>query len=1428
MSTNHNTKNLFEAFSFRGGCFHERMSGVVRSVPFLTGMALAAVLGLMFALSTSAFAFGGGGGGGSAPVSKITKLNNPVTKPVDEVAGVKAPVVDPKDSPAIEPDEETAGLPKSDGKPAKTNDKTGTLGDEVAGAGEPEEKIPEVDGLTANEPEEDAPATKDPADKLDSKSEETEDEAAETGVPGDETARAGGPADEPGDESLGDKTATKPDDDGNDDNFAEGDIVAATVGFATSYSEAREGDDVELQVVLSKPLPRTITLRLVPQYGTASVDGDIVSLPGAVTFSPGATMASVNFTIVDDSVVESHETITFALRKGDEPRALSGSDSKYVRTISPGRHTVTIFDNDGTENGQTVEVDKGPVVIHKREYAPRARTTKVLLPVARPNVDDAIIRFATLVSEAEEGDALKLQVQLSKPLSQPVTLTLMEAKHGGGPADIINPSGGFPLRVTFSPGETRKVLNLMVVDDEQSEGTEMVMYDLAGGGRLPDGVRFGMPRIHFVTIIDDDDAGMNQIPEDETQEIKDSVDKPDAKSGDEVVSADNGITTTVTTEYKERCDGIFELAEYLCLSEGDIVATSVVASMVIDGEHVGDLRTEQYTYGIGSRVAYTLSDGSITVTRLPAVLDDTTVVTTSGVASGGDTGVHVPWGIGDHIDLINNADIDDMDYGIKSVHDGMGELDIVNNGRILNVKKNAIYATHTGERDLRIRAENNRDDGLVSEIVSLADGIFAQHDGEGHVLVHVASGARIVSKEGSGVYVEHEGKGDVDVFIQGEVRGDETGVSVVRGDKTKRYVEIVVGPEAEVYGGSSGIQTSTNEAHLTIDVSGKVLGAEGVAIDIGSRGDFVHNILILRPGYDLDGTVVGRGDIKLSRPRFPGTFEVPVFDLSLEKFGDFDFNAFSTEGYWVLTGKMDEDRAFARVNARGVLRFSDADFRMKHERNRFLSPDMLEIAGSNYLRGNFANRGDIVFVQEGNDASLTDASLEITGNYRPGEREYSDVVFNVDFARGKANELVIFGDVEERNAKKRDSQHVSMRVLDELKLGGESPVLITAHKYAQADDFEGEETIGAFNYVLEHEAVGAVLPVPSDELDGYIDNMRREVEDYYDNLYDDIVDRYDVFNLTEEEYKVYREELDAYYEAYYEALDNVSAKGSFGYHTWRFVKDKLSDTAVKTSQIADEVSDSIETPPANNPDKKTELGLWGEQSGSRTTIGLNALATRLMGGDMVVGTSVSRNFSTSNNVNVEGQITALVANWERKGFYVGGQTRYARFTSDVSTDRLSVVRNNDGTGINASVDLGYRFAFPFSRVDFEVSPQMQLTWSRVNFDDFIGPHGELVSLEDGDLVTGRLGLLWNGEWQGAGGFGQVYGSMRLRGAVDGRTAVNISGVSIASERKGLSVDGRLGLSYEWDEGYAVHGEVSALRDEDVDEIRADLGVRIDF
>ena len=87
--TNRNTENLFSTFllllrgrcSLRGGCLRGCGSDVVHRAPLLTGLALAVVLGVTFALSTTALALGGGGGGGgSAPAPKIAKFADPVAK----------------------------------------------------------------------------------------------------------------------------------------------------------------------------------------------------------------------------------------------------------------------------------------------------------------------------------------------------------------------------------------------------------------------------------------------------------------------------------------------------------------------------------------------------------------------------------------------------------------------------------------------------------------------------------------------------------------------------------------------------------------------------------------------------------------------------------------------------------------------------------------------------------------------------------------------------------------------------------------------------------------------------------------------------------------------------------------------------------------------------------------------------------------------------------------------------------------------------------------------------------------------------------------------------------------------------------------------------------------------------------------------------
>ena len=755
-----------------------------------------------------------------------------------------------------------------------------------------------------------------------------------------------------------------------------------------------------------------------------------------------------------------------------------------------------------------------------------------------------------------------------------------------------------------------------------------------------------------------------------------------------------------------------------------------------------------------------------------------TTVTASGnfIGGGEGAGVSVLRTDSSDFNLVNNADISNVDYGIRvtrgSLGNPSGDLNVVNNGRITDVKQNGIDVT-------------------------ISDG--------GNLLVSTNS---VTKGNNVGVYARHNGSGNI---------------------------SLSVGPEASVSGGGyeSGYGIHAHHAgsgRIRIDIAGSVLGLNGrdaVYMSGGTRHE-----LALRPGFVLDGKPVVSspddgarlGVLTLDQPHADSSVSSGFLNLGAEEFRGFRrFNVESERrwgensapGHWEVTGEASEEEAFGSAGVGGNLRFSNVNFKMakrdddpretvwhihdergyrverikgawgdNYRHFRVRGEGILEIVGSNRLRGSLINRGRIVFASVGEDDSLV-----VTEDHRGF---IAELAFNVGADEWDEDKLTIEG-----NNSLVAGMDVFVNAPEDVSdsFPDKSPVLIQVHGYAQANDFVGEQTIGAFDYVLEYNTVGDVVSLP---------------------VYEDF------------------------------SVDD------FGFHTWHFRQDGLSSFAENSSDVPDAVSDSVTDD--FDRDENPEGGIWAEQYclraplepgasadvGSRAHddhdrihFGFDIPAVNFMGGDVMVGTSMVQGFSTSliskGSIGVESHAAALTASWQSPGgFYADGQTRYVRFSSDISTEGLSLVKDNEGAGVSASVEAGYRFAVPVGGVDFLLSPQMELIWSRVGFDDFVGPRGELVSLEDGDLVKGRLGLSWDGEWRAAGGSGRVYGRVNLRGALDGKTAVNVSGVSIASERNDLSVDGRLGVAYEWDEVHAVYGEAVVLSRDGEDEVRANLGARIDF
>ena len=808
------------------------------------------------------------------------------------------------------------------------------------------------------------------------------------------------------------------------------------------------------------------------------------------------------------------------------------------------------------------------------------------------------------------------------------------------------------------------------------------------------------------------------------------------------------------------------------------------------------------------------------------------IVNRGSITNARADGIYTDRSGGGAIEISSQREIDARRRGIDATHNGGGNINIANGAIIGHSTASGVTVTggDTGIRAKRgsgaagnIRIVNGAavsgGTATGSAVTGGKYGIHVRHDGNagdieivnGAVEGATATGSTVTGTSGHGVFVDHNGtEGGVRIVNEGTITGGKDGVRVAHEGSAKDVIRIESRHNSEIRGRDAGIHVRHNDdGAIEIDLSGTVssvdeddnVDADGNAIDMESDGT---KTLILRSGFSLGGNVVSGGEgkevLKLER-RADDT--VGGGTLDLDKFSDFEEFRKVDPGTWTVTGgaaDTDDDDAESRVPRNtfavasittGNLRFSDATFGVSDSMD-IGADTVLEIAGDNKFVGTLFTDGNILFARRGEDDLL-----EISEVYRGS----GGLTFHVGPDGWDDDKLTVKGRV--RGSTRREVELDTPGGADVFD-GENSPVLIEAHGVSNPNSFVGTKTFGMRSYVL----------TPNDRTGG-----GRE---------------------------------------------------------WRFIKED-SSSSPPVRRIAPTLSrlmlpERTPVPAVPEPGGGSSAGeqsglglrgdargyaggLWAEQRSSRTSpeydaatgslsrlednrvrFGFNAPATNLMGGDMVVGASMSQGLSASEvsspvgdgSIGIESHAAALTALWRSPGgFYADGQARYARFSSSVSAENLFLVRDNEGVGTSVSAELGYGFAVPLGGMDFEVAPQAQLVWSHVDFDDFIGLHGGLFSLEDGDLVTGRLGLSWDGEWQDAGGSGRIYGGMNLHDSVDGRTSVNVSGESFVS-KQGLSVDGKLGLSYEWDGGYAVYGEATAVRRDGAEEVRANLGMSIDF
>ena len=270
-----------------------------------------------------------------------------------------------------------------------------------------------------------------------------------------------------------------------------------------------------------------------------------------------------------------------------------------------------------------------------------------------------------------------------------------------------------------------------------------------------------------------------------------------------------------------------------------------------------------------------------------------------------------------------------------------------------------------------------------------------------------------------------------------------------------------------------------------------------------------------------------------------------------------------------------------------------------------------------------------------------------------------------------------------------------------------------------------------------------------------------------------------------------------------------------------------------------------------------ETGFWADWQASRATLapvtstaGNSSYEVRdttfNLGVDMPVsdallfGTSFSLSQADAKvssligngDIALEGFSLAATATWfpgERqrdRGLYAEGRLQYASLEGDLKSGDTALTTKNEAVTIGVAAEIGYRQ--PLGPAGLAITPQAQLDWTNVDFDDFTDPDGLRVALVDGDILAARVGFALDREWSLDDQEGHFYGSVNLRLPLDGETATKVAADTVTSELEEMSLDFAAGASWAWGERYALIAEAGTAQGDETEEYRGSLGIRFGF
>lgn len=308
------------------------------------------------------------------------------------------------------------------------------------------------------------------------------------------------------------------------------------------------------------------------------------------------------------------------------------------------------------------------------------------------------------------------------------------------------------------------------------------------------------------------------------------------------------------------------------------------------------------------------------------------------------------------------------------------------------------------------------------------------------------------------------------------------------------------------------------------------------------------------------------------------------------------------------------------------------------------------------------------------------------------------------------------------------------------------------------------------------------------------------------------------------------------YEAYPQVLQALNAGQSY----YQRVGSKYSAFDNGEPQIGDGTTSASST---NGPSREGQRGpFWGKVSGQyahvepdlsttstrynirsgKMQLGIDMLAHEGASGKLFFGITGQYGFANADISSVFGNGSiktkayglGITSTWiAQNGFYLDGQTHFNWFNSDLNSDTLGrLASDNDGFGQSWSLEAG----MPIETGNgWMVTPQAQLTWSNIRFDQFIGRSGELVSLNDGDSLIGRLGISvahdrsWTGD-DGSISRGHFYGIANIYHQFEDGTEAIVTGTSLFNRQDDLSGEIGVGFNVSWaQDKFSLYGDATA-------------------